>query len=98
MKVADVMRTEVLTAGPATPVRDLALLMLNRRISGLPVVDDAGSVLGIVSEGDLIRRPELQTDSRRAGWLMAFVSEQELAREFVKSHGRSAREVMTDSA
>jgi CBS domain-containing protein len=98
MRVADVMTREVVSVGPETSVRELALTMLERRISGLPVVDAEGQVLGVVSEGDLIRRPEIETDRPGRGWLRIFVSDEERARDFVRSHGRRAREVMTQPA
>jgi len=98
MKVADVMVTSVLSVGPDASVREVASMMLERRISGMPVVDDKGRILGIVSEGDLIRRPEIETDRAPAGWLHVFLSDEERAREFVKSHGRKVREVMTQPA
>jgi CBS domain-containing protein len=98
MKVADVMVTSVLSVGPDASVREVASTMLERRISGMPVVDEQGRILGIVSEGDLIRRPEIETDRAPAGWLHAFLSEEGRAREFVKSHGRKVREVMTQPA
>ena len=98
MKVADIMTREVVSVRPETPVREVARAMLERRISGVPVVDAEGRVLGIVSEGDLIRRPEIATDRRGRGWLSLFVSDEERARDFVKSHGRQAREAMTQPA
>jgi CBS domain-containing protein len=98
MKVADIMTREVVSVRPETPVREVAQTMLERRISGVPVVDGDARVLGIVSEGDLIRRPEIETDRPGRGWLSLFVSDEERARDFVKSHGRRAREVMTQPA
>lgn len=98
MKVADVMVTGVLSVGPDASVREIASMMLERRISGLPVVDQEGRIVGIVSEGDLIRRPEIGTDHAPAGWLHLFLSDEERTREFVKSHGRKVREVMTQPA
>ena len=98
MKVAEAMVTSVHSVGPDASVREVATLMLERRISGLPVVDDQGRILGIVSEGDLIRRPEIETDHAPAGWLHVFLSDEERAREFVKSHGRKVRDVMTQPA
>jgi CBS domain-containing protein len=99
MKAADIMVKDVVTVGPEAPVRDVATLMLERHISGLPVVDGGGSVLGIVSEGDLIRRPELETDRVKLGWLrMLLADDESRARDFVKHHGRTAREVMTQPA
>ena len=98
MKAGDIMVKDVVSVGPEAPVRGIALLMLERRISGVPVVDGEQHVLGIVSEGDLIRRPELETDHAPKGWLGLFLSDEERARDFVKSHGRKAREVMTQPA
>ena len=98
MKASDVMVTSVVTVGPAMPVRDVATLMLERHISGVPVVDAQRRVLGIVSEGDLIRRPELETDRPRSAWLNLFLSPEDRARDFVKTHGRTAGEVMSHPA
>jgi CBS domain-containing protein len=98
MRVADIMARDVVSVPPDASVREIASLMLERRISGVPVVDAERQVLGVVSEGDLIRRPEIETDRAGRGWLSIFVSDEERARDFVKSHGRRAREVMTQPA
>jgi len=98
MKVSDIMVKDVISTGPEALVKDVASLMLERRISGLPVVDGGGRVLGIVSEADLIRRPEIGTDRAKAGWLHLFLSDEARARDFVKHHGRKVREVMTQPA
>jgi CBS domain-containing protein len=98
MNVGDIMVRDVVAVGPETAVREVATLMLERRISGVPVVDAERRVLGIVSEGDLIRRPEIETDHARTGWLGIFVSAEDRARDFVKSHGRKAGEIMTRPA
>ncbi|MEX2242043.1 MAG: CBS domain-containing protein [Burkholderiales bacterium] len=98
MKAADIMVKDVVTAGPEASVQELAAIMLERRISGMPVVDGSGRLLGVVSEGDLIRRPEIDTDRVKLGWLRLLLSDEALARDFVKSHGRKAREVMTQPA
>lgn len=98
MNVGDIMVRDVVAVGPETAVREVATLMLERRISGVPVIDAERRVLGIVSEGDLIRRPEIETDHAPAGWLAIFVSAEDRARDFVKSHGRKAGEVMTRPA
>ena len=98
MNAGDIMVGDVVVVGPDALVREVALLMLERRISGVPVVDGEQRVLGILSEGDLIRRPEIHTDHARRGWLSFFLSDEERARDFVKSHGRKASEVMTKPA
>jgi CBS domain-containing protein len=79
-------------------VREVASLMLERRISGVPVVDSERRVLGIISEGDLIRRPEIGTYTSPTGWLTVFLSRDESARDFVKTHGLLAKEVMSRPA
>jgi CBS domain-containing protein len=98
MKAADIMVTQVVTVAPDAPVREVAKLMVERRISGLPVVDAGGKVLGVVSEGDLIRRPELGTDEQPSSWLRIFLSADDRARDFVKTHGLRAHDVMTKPA
>ena len=95
MIASDVMTTDVVTVGPETPVREIAQLLLERRIGGVPVVDEDGKVLGVVSEGDLMRRAENQTEPRRSWWLETFSSTRERAAEFIKSHGHLAKYVMT---
>lgn len=98
MKAAEVMTKDVVCVSPEASVREAALLMLERHISGMPVTDEKGRVVGILSEGDLIRRPELETDRASRGWLSLFLSDEERARGFVKSHGSKVREVMTRPA
>ena len=98
MIVADIMTREVVCVAPDASVRDVAHLMLQHRISGVPVVDAERRVLGVVSEGDLIRRPEIGTDHANRGWLGMFISDEKQTRDFIKSRGRSASEVMTQPA
>jgi CBS domain-containing protein len=92
---ADVMTTDVITVSPETPVRDIAALLHSKRISGVPVVDAAGHVLGIVTEGDLVLRETIVGEHRRSWWLALFSDPTALAREYAKTHGRTARDVMT---
>ena len=68
MKAADVMVSDVVTVTPDRSVAEVAEILLRNRISGVPVVDAAGDLVGIVSEGDLIRRAEAGTERRRAWW------------------------------
>lgn len=95
MKARDVMTSPPITVGPDTAVSDIAALLLDSRISAVPVVSDAGEVLGIVSEGDLLHRAEAQTDRRRTQWLELLLDRNVTAAEFVKTHGNRARDVMT---
>ncbi len=94
MRAGDVMTKDVVTVGPGTSVIDVAKLLLDRRISGVPVVDDAGRLVGLVSEGDLMRRAELLTE-RRPWWADPAADAEETAKAYVKAHGLKAGDVMT---
>lgn len=98
MRAADIMSVNVAVAWLDTPVVDIARRLCERRISALPIVDADDRVLGIVSEGDLMRRIELGTGDRRSWWLELLSSDASLAGDYVKSHGRTARDVMTGPA
>jgi len=93
MQAQDVMTTVVATISADATVREAAKLMLERRISALPAMDDKDRVIGIVSEGDLARRVELGTDVAHSWWLRAFA--EDAAQDYLKTHGASVREVMT---
>ncbi|MBB3002209.1 CBS domain-containing protein [Paraburkholderia tropica] len=95
MRAMDVMTPNVVTVSPETSVRDAAKLLLERRISGAPVLDAQGQLVGIISEGDLLRRIEIGTDStRRKRWLDFFATNAD-ADAYVKSHARRVEDVMT---
>ena len=96
MNARDIMTRNVITVSPDTRIADIAKLLAERRVSGVPVVDN-GKIVGIVSEGDLVRRSEIGTD-RRGGswWLRLFRSETPI--DFVKSHGQIAGDIMTSPA
>jgi CBS domain-containing protein len=95
VKARDIMSVKVITVSPSTPVHELAALMVEKHVSGLPVVNDDGTVVGIVSEGDLLRRPEIDTEKHRRRWASFFAGADEQAREFAKSHAKRAADVMT---
>jgi CBS domain-containing protein len=96
MVAQDVMTADIVTVTAETAVPEIAALLLEHRISAVPVVDAGGGVLGIVSEGDLMHRPEAGTERRRRSWWLALFRDQEdLAKEFVKTHGLRAADVMT---
>ncbi len=95
MHAKDIMTTNVVTVTPETPVPEVARLLLDRKISGVPVVDDSGRVVGIVSEGDLMRRPELDTERSRPWWLQLAMGSREAADEYAKAHGSKAGQVMS---
>jgi CBS domain-containing protein len=96
MNVADVMTHPVISVTPETPIAEVARLMLQNRISGLPVVDPGGTVVGMVTEGDLLRRVETGTERRHARWLEFLISPGRLARDYANANARKAGEVMTE--
>ena len=95
MKAKDIMTTEVTTVGPGASVRQVADILLARRISAVPVVGQNGELIGIVSEGDLLRRTEVGTERHRSWWLELLASSETLAAEFVKAHSDKVADVMT---
>ena len=95
MKVEDIMSKDVITVTPKTSVHGAARLMVDHAISGLPVVDDMGNVVGIVSEGDLILQEKPR--QRLPWWRVFFGDAERLAREYQKAHGITVAEVMTRS-
>lgn len=95
MHARDVMTTRVITVTPDTRVPEIAQLLLKHRISAVPVVDPDGRVVGIVSEGDLMRRAETGGERARSWWLTLMAGAEELAREYVKAHGLQASDVMS---
>lgn len=96
LTAADVMTREVVSVGPDTPVRAIAELLFTRRISGVPVLED-GRLIGVVSEGDLIGHAAATGEQRRSWWLSALMNDSASARDYAKTHGRTARDVMTSA-
>jgi len=94
MRARDVMTTDVVSVGPEATVAEIAALLIERRISAVPVVD-GGKLIGIVSEGDLMRRPETDTEPGASPWLSLFTGPGVVPDRFSKTHGMTAREVMT---
>jgi len=95
MRAHQIMTRPVITVAPETTIVDAANLMLQRHVSGLPVVDAAGKLVGIVSEGDFIRRSEIGTQRKRGRWLNFILGPGKSASDFVHEHGRRVDEVMT---
>ena len=95
MQAQDVMTRRVITVAEATPIEEVARLLAEHRISAVPVVDEGGGVAGIVSEGDLIGRLDEGGDRSRSWWLELLSSPDVRAREQLRSHGRTAGEVMS---
>src|SRR6266516_5416334 len=95
MKAADVMVSNVITVGVNASIGEVAAVLLNSHISAAPVVDEKGELVGIVSEGDLIRRPEIGTAKRHSWWLELISNKWASATEYIKSHSRKVADVMT---
>jgi CBS domain-containing protein len=95
MQVRDVMTRKVISVGPHEPLLQAVRLMLQNRISGLPVVDATGQLVGIVTEGDFLRRGEIGTERRRPKWLEFLLGPGRLATEYVHASGRKVDDVMT---
>ena len=95
MKAADLMTSLVVTVRPDATIEYAVQLMLQYRISALPVTDSDGTVLGIITEGDLLRRAETGTEKHHARWVSFLIGPGRLAQEYVHTHGRRVDEVMT---
>ena len=95
MKAKDVMTSPVLSIDPDSSVLQAVQVMLQRHISGLPVLDREGRLVGMITEGDFLRRAETGTQRRRPRWLEYLVGPGWLADEYARSHGRKVHEVMT---
>ena len=95
MKAAHIMTRTVLSVRPETTILEAARLMLLHEISGLPVVDSQGHIVGMVTEGDFLRRAETGTRRQRSRWMEFFVGPGRLAEDYVRSTGRRVEDVMT---
>jgi CBS domain-containing protein len=95
MKAADIMTSPVYTVAQDAKVAEAVRLMLQKHVSGLPVVDAAGKLVGMVTEGDFLRRSEIGTAKRRARWLELLLGPGAQAETYTHSHGRRVDEVMT---
>lgn len=95
MIASDVMTRNVISIDPDQTVLQAARLMLQHRISGLPVLDKSGRLVGILSEGDFLRRRETKTERQRSRWLEFLMGPGRIASEYTHSHGSKVGEVMT---
>ncbi len=95
MRAHEIMTSKVFTVKPGTSIAEIAMLMATERISGLPVVDDDGRMIGIVSETDLLHRAETGTERKRKWWISLFIDTDMRARDFIKGHGHTAADVMS---
>lgn len=95
MRAHEIMSRHVITIGADASVSDAVRTMLSHHIGGLPVVDPAGKLAGIISEGDFIRRAELGTEKRRNRWLAVLVGAEQAAIDFARQHGRKVGRIMS---
>jgi CBS domain-containing protein len=95
MRAHQIMTRPVITVAPETLIVEAANIMLQRHISGLPVVSSAGHLVGIISEGDFIRRSEIGTQRRRGRFMKFILGSGKEATDFVHEHGRKIAEIMT---
>ena len=94
MRAHQIMTKNVITVGPDSSIVDAAKLMLEHHVSGLPVLDKEGALVGILSEGDFLRRSEIGTQRKHARWLQYLMSPGRAANEFVHQSGRKVAEIM----
>ena len=95
MHARDVMVSPVITVGKIATVRDVAKILLEKRISAVPVVDSVGRVIGIVTESDLMHRAEAGTEHPYSWWVHFLAGDATIAADYVKSHAAKVEDVMT---
>lgn len=95
MQARDIMSAPVISVTGDTPIVEVAQLLVRHGISGVPVLAADGRLVGIVSEGDLMRRIEIGTDRQPSWWLRLLGGSEEQARDYVKTHGRTVSDVMS---
>lgn len=95
MNASDVMTRNIVTVRRGASIAEAIRLMLDNRVSGLPVLDDEDKIVGILTEGDLLRRSETGTERHRPRWLEFLMGPGRIAEEYVRTHGRQVEEIMT---
>lgn len=95
MQARDVMVSPVITVGKIATVRDVAKILLEKRISAVPVVDNVGKVIGIVTESDLMHRTEAGTERPYSWWAHFLAGDETMAADYIKSHATRIEDVMT---
>jgi CBS domain-containing protein len=95
MRAHQIMTRSVITITPDATILAAAKTMLRHHVSGLPVVDAAGKLVGIVSEGDFVRRSEIGTQRKRGRWLKFLLGAGSAATDYVHEYGRKISDVMT---
>jgi CBS domain-containing protein len=97
-RAKDIMTKDVITVRPETTVRDLAVLFAERRISSVPVVDDAGNLIGIVSESDLVEQDKnlhIPTVVSIFDWVIYLESDRRFEKELQKMTAQTVGEIYT---
>jgi CBS domain-containing protein len=97
MQARDVMVSPVITARKSATVREVAKILLEKRISAVPVVDNVGKLVGIITEGDLMRRAEAGTEHPYSWWVHFLAGDATVAADYVKSHAAKVKDVMTSN-
>jgi CBS domain-containing protein len=95
MNASEVMTRTVVSIRPDASILEAARMMLHHKVSGLPVVDPNGALVGVVTEGDFLRRAEIGGQRQRPHWIEFFTSPGRLADEYVHANGRKVQEVMS---
>ncbi len=95
MEAREIMTSPVISVQPSDSIETAVRLMLDKNISGLPVIDESGKLVGLVTESDFLRRAEIGTQKKRGKFLQFILGTGKLAEEFAQAHGRKVSEVMT---
>jgi CBS domain-containing protein len=95
MNALDVMTQSIVSVRPEASVLEAARLMLQHKVSGVPVVDAGGALVGVVTEGDFLRRAEIGAERRRPRWIEFFTGPGQLAEEYIQASGRRVQDIMS---
>jgi len=95
MKAKDVMTHCLVSIAPDAPIRDAIARMISHQVSGMPVIDKDGTLVGMISESDFLRRAEMHTEAPQRRWLELLLGPASVADEYARSHGRTVKEVMS---
>ena len=95
MKAKDIMTHCLVSIAPEAPIRDAIARMISHEVSGMPVIDADGKLVGMVTEGDFLRRPEMRTEAPRQRWLELLLGPGSDATEYARSHGHTVQDVMS---
>ncbi|VIO72918.1 Hypoxic response protein 1 [Bradyrhizobium ivorense] len=98
MRAHQIMTKHVISVSPHTTILDAANIMLKCHLSGLPVLDEDGTLRGMVSEADFLRRAEISTGHKRSAWLELFTGVGRAATDFVHERGRKVEDVMATNS